>query len=259
VKEKLLAAPRVAWPTLVLLVVALGVWIAGIAIGSWSGVLVAALGAYLAFTPLHEAAHRSLARAGWVNAVAGRLAAVPLMGPFVAVRYLHLEHHRHTNDPDADPDHWSGRGPAWLRPLRWLTQDLHYYAMYATRPRPRRERFEAYATLALFAGIIGVLVALGHGEAVLFGWVLPARIAIGVLAWAFDYLPHRPHAVTAREDRMHATRPGDPRGVIGRLAFAATLGQSVHLVHHLYPGVPFYRYRRVWEARIAPGVAPDAL
>jgi fatty acid desaturase len=25
--------------------------------------------------------------------------------------------------------------------------------------------------------------------------------------------------------------------------------QNYHLVHHLYPTVPFYRYRRLWESR----------
>jgi fatty acid desaturase len=54
---------------------------------------------------------------------------------------------------------------------------------------------------------------------------------------------------------MRATRAGDPRGLAGGVAYAMTLGQSVHLVHHLYPGVPFYRYRRVWDARVAPAVA----
>lgn len=245
--SSVLTAPRVAWPTLGLLGCALGVWATGIAIVRdvpVLGVILAALAAYVAFTPMHEAAHRSLARARWLNEVAGRLAVVPLFGPFPAVRYIHLEHHKHTNDPVADPDHWSGRGPAWLLPLRWLTQDLHYYVVYLRRARPWRERIEVVGTLAALVAVAVVLAAHGYATEVVLGWLVPARLAIGVLAFAFDYLPHRPHEVTAKQDRLRATRAFE-----GRVALIASLGQSLHLVHHLYPGVPFYRYARVWRER----------
>jgi beta-carotene hydroxylase len=242
----LFAAPRVAWPTLVALVAALALWIAALALAAAHPVLAVALGttgAYIAFTPLHEAAHRSLARARWVNELVGRVASLPLLGPFPAIRHLHLEHHKHTNEPDADPDHWSGRGPALLLPLRWLTQDLHYYAAYVRRRRPGRERLETLATLAIVAGAAITLTALGHGAIALYGWVLPARLAVGLLAFAFDYLPHRPYRVTARQDRFAATGAAP-----GRWRYALTLGQSLHRVHHFYPGVPFYRYGVVWRA-----------
>ena len=248
-KSAVLATPRIAWPTLFLLAAALVTWALGIALvhaGAYAGTLLAIAGAYVAFTPMHDAAHRSIARARWINELAGRLAIIPLFGPFSAVRYVHLEHHKHTNEPDADPDHWSGRGPRWLLPLRWLTQDFHYYAVYATASRPRRERIEAYATLALLVGIAVALTATGHGRTVLLGWLIPARLAIAILAFAFDYLPHRPHHVPAKHDRFAATHIFE-----GRLKYAATLGQSLHRVHHLYPGVPFYRYAAVWRAGYA--------
>jgi fatty acid desaturase len=238
----LLSAPRIAYPTLALAAAALGLWLAAALAGGSAGVVLAALAAYVAFTPLHEAAHRSLARARWINEFVGRLCAIVLAGPFPAIRYLHLEHHKHTNDPVADPDHWSGRGPTWLLPLRWLTQDLHYYTVYVRRRRPLAERGEVFGTLALFAAVAAILVAAGHARFVVLGWLVPARLAIGVLAFAFDYLPHRPHQVTAKQDRMRATSASP-----GRWRYAATLGQSLHLVHHLYPGVPFYRYHRVWR------------
>ena len=250
---KILATPRVAWPTLLVLAAALAAWIIGIALvhtGVLAGALLATVAAYVAFTPMHDAAHRSIssraARARWINEVAGRLAIVPLFGPFPAVRYVHLEHHKHTNEPDADPDHWSGRGPRFLLPLRWLSQDLHYYSVYLRARRPRREWIETVGTLALLVGIAAVLVATGHGRTVLLGWLLPARIAIGTLAFAFDYLPHRPHDVPAKIDRFAATHVFE-----GRLKCAASLGQSLHRVHHLYPGVPFYRYASVWRAGFA--------
>jgi beta-carotene hydroxylase len=256
--KAMLAAPRIAWPTLATLVAGLAMWCCGLAVVGhvWpAGFALSALGAYLTFTPMHEAIHRSLGRSRLLCAIAGRLAVIPLFGPFPAVRYIHLEHHKHTNDPALDPDHWSGRGPRWLLPLRWLTQDLHYYVVYLRRPRPLAEYVEVVATYAAFVAVAALLIARGHATLVLLGWVLPARFAIGMLAFAFDYLPHRPHQITAHVDRFAATRAFD-----GRLAYIASLGQSMHLVHHLYPGVPFYRYTAVRRAGLvtpgAPGRAP---
>lgn len=77
----------------------------------------------------------------------------------------------------------------------------------------------------------------------LLTWVLPARLAIFLLAFSFDYLPHRPHRVTAAENRFLATRIVD-----SRVLEVVLLAQNYHLIHHLYPAVPFYRYRQVWTA-----------
>jgi fatty acid desaturase len=241
-----LAAPRIAWPTIGLLGAALATWATGLALVHvlWPlGFALCTLAAYVAFTPLHEATHRSITRTRWVNELCGRLASLPLAGPFLAVRFVHLEHHKHTNDPVADPDHWSGRGPRWLLPVRWLTQDLHYYVVFLRRAPRGRERLEVQLTLVAFLAAAAALVALGHGRE-LVCWLGAARLAIGVLAFAFDYLPHRPHQVTARQDRFAATS-----AFPGRVRYVLSLGQSLHLVHHLYPGVPFYRYPRIWNRK----------
>lgn len=251
-----LSAPRVAWPSLAVTAVALAGWLGCLALGA-SGALpwpLAVLGcwaaAYAAFTPLHEAAHRVVSRARWGNELVGRLAGIPLWAPLPAFRYLHLEHHKHTNEPGADPDAWSGGPLRWSLPLRWLTQDLHYYVVYLRAGRPRAELAETAATFALQAAAMAAALALGYGlELLLFG-LLPSRLAIATLAFAFDWVPHRPHVVTAKQDRMRATL-----AIEGRLWCWLTFGQSLHLVHHLYPGVPFYRYATVWHARVKAQLA----
>jgi beta-carotene hydroxylase len=259
--NNLLLAPKVAWPTLGLLALALLLSALGLALGvsgalPWPlAALLCAVGAYLSFTPLHEAAHRSLSRPRALNEIAGRLASLPLMAPFPALRYLHLEHHKHTNDRERDPDYYSGAGSAWLRPLRWATQDLHYYLRAARSLEKLRpaERLEAALSLFGFWGAVAALSFAGYGAQVFLYWVLPARLAIVLLAYAFDYLPHRPHAVTAAADRVRATGVFD-----SGLLNALLLGQSYHLIHHLYPGVPFYRYRAVWRRERARLIAAGA-
>jgi beta-carotene hydroxylase len=249
--KTLLSSPRIAWPSLLVTAAALTGWIGGLALGAsgalawpWA-VLLCWASAYAAFTPLHDASHRVVTRARWGNELAGRLAGLPLWAPLPAFRYLHLEHHKHTNEGAADPDGWSGGPWRWTLPLRWLTQDLHYYAVYLRAKRARGEQLEVVATLGAQVAAAIALAALGYGrELVLFG-LLPSRLAMGTLAFAFDWLPHRPHTITAKEDRMRATL-----AIEGRLWCWLTFGQSLHLVHHLYPGVPFYRYAAVWHAKV---------
>lgn len=239
-----LAVPRWSWPTLALWGVALGCWgsgVLGVASGAgWLGGAAMVLGGYLAFTPMHDAAHRSVARLGWVNEVVGRLAAVTLFGPFPAFRYVHLEHHKHTNDPQRDPDYWSGLAPAWALPLRWMTQDLHYYVSYLRGGRPRPEVMETAATFVLYLGISAWLLAVGQGGVVV-AWVVASRLAMALLACGFDYLPHRPHLITNKEDRYRATSVRQGLGWQVLL-----LNQNLHLLHHLNPAVPFYRYGTLW-------------
>ena len=250
--KNLLKAPTIAWPTLLLCATAWLGW-AGVLTATLLGVLspwialpINAALAFALFTPMHDASHKSLTRVKWPNEVLGRVCSLALTAPFPAFRFLHLQHHKHTNHDHDDPDMWSGRGPWFVLPLRWLSQDLHYYAFYFGRwsERPVAERRETAATLTAFALLAALAMWATSPEAVLLGWLIPARLAIAGLAYGFDYLPHRPHTVTSKQDRYQATsvRPNP-------LLTPVLLYQNYHLIHHLYPGVPFYRYAAVWRDR----------
>ena len=245
-------APSIAWPTVVLAlacVLATASALIGAAIGALptlaAGTIVFAA-AFAAFTPMHDASHRSVSRHGWLNGVVGRACSLVLLAPYAAFRYVHLQHHKHTNDPHEDPDFYAGRGPAWQLPLRWLTQDFHYYWVIAARwrQRPRAERLEVVVNVAVVVALIAGFVLSGHAWTLLLVWLVPVRLAIACLALSFDYLPHVPYRVRASEDRFGATRVLIAPGLTSLFLF-----QNYHLVHHLYPGVPFYRYRQVWRAR----------
>lgn len=246
----LLLTRPIEWPTLALFAGSYALWAAAVYAGvmGWVSTVPAVLGAaaaaYAVFTPMHEAAHRSLARSALLNGVVGRLSGLLLMAPFLAVRHFHIEHHKHTNEMDRDPDHWSGRGPWYALPFRWATQDLHYYYLFlrSYHAQKRSERIETVATLAAMLALVALAFGLGHGELALLYWIVPARVAIFFLAFAFDYLPHYPHGVTAAQNRYRATRAID-----SALFNVLLFGQTYHLIHHLYPAVPFFRYRTVWK------------
>ena len=248
----LLRRPTIAWPTLALaigLLLAAAATIALALLGHlplWGGAILMTLIAYTAFTPTHDASHTSVSAIPWLNGLVGRVMGLLLMAPFPGFRLAHKLHHRHTNDDGEDPDLYSGGGNALTRPLRWLTQDLHYYVVYIRHwpARPLAERVEMVLTLAAMVTLIATLTAAGYGLEVLLLWAIPARLAIAMLAFAFDYLPHRPHTVSGHDDRYKATSNFEEPWLTPFLLY-----QNFHLVHHLFPGVPFYRYAAVWKAR----------
>lgn len=240
----------IALPTLVMSVTVVAGWTAlqvllwtGI-LTPWVGVPMAALLAFWSFTPMHDASHRAVGKNQRLNTFVGWLSGVPLLAPFAAFRHVHLEHHRCTNEGDDDPDHWSGRGPWYVLPLRWMTQDFYYYAWYFQRrqSRPRSEVVAAVGGIALFYGVVGLASALGFAWEALVYVLIPARVAIMWLAFSFDFIVHHPHDIPASADRYRATAAWDHEGLTVPL-----VSQNYHLLHHLYPGVPFYRYSRAWR------------
>lgn len=253
--KALTTRPPIAWPTVALFCVALGVYVFSTAMGvsgrwsPWGSVALNAVCAYWMFTVAHDASHNSLSLHRWLNDGLGRIATMTLLPLpiFRAFRFIHMQHHRFSNEPD-DPDHWVGRGSKWWLPLRCALMDLHYVVWYLPRlgARPRDEVRDTLLSALGGIAVLAWLIHQGWGGEVLMYWLLPARIAISFLALAFDYWPHSPYKATDAENKYIATsvRSGGEWWLTPLL-----LGQNYHLVHHLYPLVPFYRYVQVWRAR----------
>jgi len=245
----------VAWGTLALgLVVVLGeasVWtlvLSGLA-PLWAGSLAATLLAYLAFTVMHEASHGNIhgeTRSLRVPSEAlGWLAGVTLFAPFSAFRVLHLRHHSFTNHPEKDPDHWVKGDNALSILLRCMVIIPRYLWDFLAGPSSRTEQARAVrvsATLTLLAmtGVVIGSIPLGLFTTVLALWIGPAIAATTLLAFAFDWLPHAPH--------VERRRFLDTRVFLGPGLATLLVSQNLHLIHHLYPRVPFYRYRDVFDA-----------
>ncbi len=254
-RDALYQAPAIAWPTLLLFVAALLLWSTAL----WAGVsgqlppavavLLQTVAAFMQFTVLHDGVHRSLMR-GYprlntvVSSIAG--AALGLLAASAAFRYAHFKHHRHTNEVVADPDLWSGHGHPWLLPLRWATADFYYG--YVILKDWSSIALNARVQIAVgVTAMIAVFVALawaGYAKEALLYWLLPARLAILWLAAAFNFLPHHPHAVEQRHNPYASTNIREGGEPLMKWLF---LFQNYHLIHHMYPSVPFYRYQRIWR------------
>lgn len=247
--------PAVAWPTFSLLVGGLALWGASATLyltDTWPWPLTiffSAIASYLLFTVAHDAGHNSASNKRWLNETMGYLA-TPLFAPHAAFRtwrFIHMQHHRFTNHHDgSDPDGYTMGGPTWQRPFRWITIDIFYIVFYLPKlgSRPRREQVEEVITLVAFIALLIASIPLGFFVELAVVLLIPCRFAILWLAYAFDYLPHNGLDKKPSEDKLKTTRNrvGNERAVSPMLLY-----QNYHLVHHLHPVVPFYRYIKVWR------------
>src|SRR4029453_682354 len=76
----------------------------------WLGLILNSLILYADQTPLHEACHGNIAGRDsnylWLNHLIGYVCGAILLHEYKAFRYMHLAHHRDTNNEEIDPDHW---------------------------------------------------------------------------------------------------------------------------------------------------------
>lgn len=247
--------PGLALPTVALLVVG---WTAflGSTVGYIQGwmpaaatIAINAVVTFVMFTVTHDAIHYAISSTRWVNGVVGRMAWLLVVVPIISFptyAFVHIEHHRHSNDDENDPDAWASHSRWWQMPLRWPFPEVLYgrFILRTLRSRPKPEVAETLGLLILCVVGLGVAIGTGNLATLAVVFLIPQRIGLIVLVWWFDWLPHHGLADTERSNRYGATRA---RVGMEWLYTPLMLAQNYHLVHHLHPSVPFYRYRKTWQ------------
>lgn len=209
----------------------------------WVGFPIATICVALVYLPTHEAQHDIIARPGtkwrWLNELVGHATSWLIVIPFQVLRVTHLDHHRHTNDPEKDvditsmaPGPWSaiwaaiqGRQPAAKR-----NQD--YLAALVRNGR------EGLVVLSLvyrfgFVAILGVLAWNGYAMEAVFLWWLPYQIAMTYIVFFLSWAPHHPGS--------HRTRYTNTRSWKSSVGNIGSMGMQFHIVHHLHPYIPLTR------------------
>ena len=246
--------PKLALPTVGLLIAGWTAFVGSTVayVNGWSSagatIAINAAVTFVMFTVSHDAIHHAISSTRWINGCVGRLAwllVVPIIS-FPTYAFLHIEHHRHANDDANDPDAWATHSRWWQIPLRWPFPELMYsgFILRTLRSRPKPEVAETLGLLTLCMSALGVAIATGHFWTLAVVFLIPQRIGLIVLLWWFDWLPHHGLADTQRSNRYGATRA---RVGMEWLYTPLMLSQNYHLVHHLHPSVPFYRYRQTWH------------
>ncbi|MGL5083595.1 MAG: beta-carotene hydroxylase [Microcoleaceae cyanobacterium] len=203
----------------------------------WGCFCINVLALHLSGTVIHDASHHSAHRNRILNAILGHGSALMLGFAFPVFTRVHMQHHAHVNDPDNDPDHFvSTGGPLWLIAARFFYHEIFFFK----RRLWRKYELLEWALSRLFVILI-VWIAIQYGFIgyILNYWFSPALVVGLALGLFFDYLPHRPFH---DRDRWKNARVY-PSSVLNLLI----LGQNYHLIHHLWPSIPWYSYKPAYE------------
>jgi fatty acid desaturase len=98
------------------------------------------------------------------------------------------------------------------------------------------------------------LIINGYLTELLMFWIIPQRISFFFISFIFVYLPHVPNEISEKEDAYRAT---SIREGMEWLLSPLMMYQNYHLVHHLYPNVPFYRIVKLWNSRLDEHLSHD--
>mgnify|MGYP002395826521 CR=1 FL=1 len=195
------------------------------------------LALHMAGTVIHDACHKVAHRHPLANALMGHGSALMLGFAFPVFTRVHLQHHAHVNDPENDPDHFvSTGGPLWLIAVRFFYHEVFFYKRKLWRGH---ELVEVFFSRLFLVSMVAISIHFDYLGYILNFWFVPALVVGLTLGLFFDYLPHRPF-----QDR---DRWKNARVYPSPLLNVLILGQNYHLIHHLWPSVPWYLYQRAYR------------
>jgi len=199
------------------------------------------------FTLSHECTHRTPFRTPWLNELCGHLIGGLIVLPFNWFRYFHLAHHKHTNQPDRDPELQGGGRPRTFRQYARHLSGWGYWrggygvllshaagridAPYLPAGRHRAMRIEARVILALHAA---ALLSLAFSPLLLWVWIVPALIGQPFLR--LYLLAEHGHCPPVA-DMLENSRTTYTNRAIRALAW----NMPFHAEHHSFPAVPFHK------------------
>jgi beta-carotene hydroxylase len=171
-----------------------------------------------------------------------------LLAPYVGFRPLHLHHHNHTNEAGEDPDYWVKSNSYPMVVLRCMAiQPVYVIHLYkiAKDPVIMRAFVWELVCIAFYILIIGAAYLNGVGNNLMLLWILPGYIGVVMCPLMFDWPVHHPHTERGRyTDSAILLFPRSIRWLTD-LFFE---GHAYHLMHHMYPRLPYYHYRTAYYA-----------
>ena len=199
---------------------------------------LAFLALHMEGTVIHDATHNAAHPNRWINQAMGHGSAILLGFSFPVFKRVHLQHHSHVNDPKNDPDHIvSTFGPLWLIAPRFF---YHEYFFFERKLWRRFELLQWGLERSLFISIVLAGIHYDFMNVIYNLWVGPALMVGVTLGIFFDYLPHRPF--------LSRSKWKNARVYPSRLMNLMIMGQNYHLVHHLWPSIPWFQYKPAYEA-----------
>ncbi|MES0808318.1 fatty acid desaturase [Roseibium sp. SCPC15] len=200
------------------------------------------------FTLLHETIHRTAFKTVWINDWVAKLCGFLILLPSNWFRYFHFAHHRHTQDPDNDPElaggkpeswrqyivHVSGL-PTWASEIRTLASNAMGGCRDGFVPSSGRKKVqrEAIVSLALYCALALFSVAV-RSDLLLYVWIIPCLLGQPFLRL---YLLAEHGRCPFVANMLENSRTTATNVLVRRLAW----NMPYHAEHHSYPAVPFFK------------------
>lgn len=216
-------------------------------------------------TILHESSHFTFCRTRWLNRVFGMIAGWSIFQTFYAYRASHVEeHHPHLGDESRDPDliNYQNQGlfeadardlvrKHFLPLLLGLKTWVNFGNLVRDRLLPRSWDALPSAAKWEYCGFITFWVVIAATcyhfglllELALF-WILPYFTVFQATNWLIELAEHFP-LIRLYDAELYMTR--NRRGPWIERFFTGMHGENWHLVHHLVPGIPFWKLAQAHE------------
>jgi beta-carotene hydroxylase len=228
--------------TLVILALALGTffwtpegriqWTADIVFRTWM--------MFLGTVMAHECTHGKLGKTKRANFLWGRLALIPVTVPYVNFRKTHLMHHAHTNDPEMDPDFLVKADHWWEMPIRAVSVPHNWVIWLYKRGMVKRADVVEWVLTYVF--IVALYLAIGFEAGIArTAWGLfPALFLVSMFLWyPFAAMTHEGYSLGDAQYKSH--------NYYGKVVYWATLGLSMHRIHHMKPYLSWIEQRQFVE------------
>jgi len=200
------------------------------------------------FTLEHETMHNSAFASDRLNRVLSIVAGIAVVVPARWFRYFHFAHHRHTQDPQRDPELAMPKPANWPQYLVYLTALPYWAATAHTLSRMASGRMdgnyvpparhadvvrEIRLHLGLYAGVALVSLLTGSLLAVKL-WLVPLLLGQPFLR---AYLLAEHGACPLIADMLENSRTT----FAGRAIRFIAWNMPYHTAHHAFPTIPFHR------------------
>ena len=254
----------IAWPTIIIffisafVIITLQILYAKSQIHIIPHLIITSYFMYVMYTPLHEASHQNISgknkRFRFLNPLFGFLSAAFYIHSYTQHTWSHLEHHKHANDEELDPDYIM-KGSNWPSIMArgffiLLIKDYFYVRKEKLKNNDIAKVKMRIGTVESLVPIV-IIVLLTNVFNLpwyhfIISYVFPLLFAVMLLGIFFDYLVHMPHVSTEKF--------GDTNIIRTKKWFDAPmtwiwLYQNYHGMHHLFPKLPFYKYKKVFKEK----------
>ena len=225
-----------------------GIWV-WLAAPLWQlGLVIHGVLLIFLFTLLHECIHKTPFATQRLNTGIAAVCGFILLLPAQWFTYFHLAHHRHTHDPEHDPELAVPKPQTWRQYLVYLSgipvwwSQIRVLCTNATAgssddfvPRDQRTKVtrEAQVSIALYI-LVAVASWATNNNILLWLWILPALLGQPFLR-AYLLAEHTlcPHVTNMLENSRTTLTGAAVRFIAWNMPY--------HAEHHTYPAVPFHK------------------